>query len=245
MSKNALVTGAANGIGRATATQLVAHGWTVVAVDRDQEGLRTLRAGLGPAVQPRCLDLADLTEETPIDIGDPLAAIVHCAGVYRPVDFLAGSFVDWHRVFAIDFEAAYLLNKLVVPTMIAGGGGSIVHVTSIHAWLSENQSTHYDAAKGALGALTRSLAIELAPHNIRVNAVAPGFVNTRMSVVDGVNELESELFKAHYVGRRRIPLARAAGPDEIAGPILFLLGEAASYVTGTTLVVDGGLTITF
>lgn len=244
-SRRVLVTGAASGIGRATARLLAGSGWNVVAVDRDSEGLETLHAELGPRVQGRCLDLSGLTDQTIFDSGGPLDAVVHCAAVYRPADFLTTSFAEWHDVFALDFEAAYILNKLLVPAMIARGGGAIVHVTSIHAWLSENYSTHYDAAKGALGALTRSLAIELAPHRIRVNAVAPGFVNTRMSIVDGVNELESEVFQTHYVGRRRIPLARAAEPAELAGPIAFLLSDAASYITGTTLVVDGGLTITF
>lgn len=245
VKKRALVTGAANGIGRATTTLLSRNGWTVVALDRDTRGLRRLQSELGSAIEPFGIDLVELREDTRLDVSDPLAAIVHCAAISRPADFLTESFADWHSVFAIDFEAAYMLDKLAVPAMIAGGGGSIVHVTSIHAWLSENHSTHYDAAKGALGALTRSLAVELAPHNIRVNAVAPGFVNTAMSVTNGINELETEEFALHYVGRRRIPLARPASPDEIAGPIAFLLSDAASYMTGATLVVDGGLSITF
>ena len=195
---------------------------------------------------PRVMDLADLTEHTSLDLGGSLAALVQCAGVFQATDFLTDPVADWRRVFAVNFEAAYLLNRLAVPALIANGGGSIVHVTSIHAWLSEDRSNHYDAAKGALSALTRSLAIELAPHKIRVNAVAPGFVRTPMSIVNGVNELESDLFLTHYVGRRRIPLARAAEPEEVAAPIAFLaLGEGASYMTGATLVVDGGLNVTF
>lgn len=82
-------------------------------------------------------------------------------------------------------------------------------------------------------------------HNIRVNAVAPSLVKTGMSIVDGIDELETDFFRTHYVGRRRIPLARPASPDEIAGPIAFLLSDTASYITGATLVVDGGLTTTF
>lgn len=245
MGGRALVTGAASGIGRATTRLLATTGWTVVALDRDEQGLHTLQAELGSRVEPLVFDLAELTEHSRLDLGGSLGALVQCAAVFQPADFLNAPYAEWRRVFAIDFEAVCLLDKLVAPALIANGGGSIVHITSIHAWLSENQSSHYDAAKGALGALTRTLAIELAPHNIRVNAVAPGFVNTQMSIVDGVNELESDLFRAYYAGRRRIPLARAAAPDEIAGPIAFLLSDAATYVTGTTLVVDGGLSVTF
>jgi NAD(P)-dependent dehydrogenase (short-subunit alcohol dehydrogenase family) len=245
MSGRVLITGAASGIGRATARLLAGMGWTVIALDRDESGLRTLGEELGPRLIPRVLDLADLTEHTSLDLGGPLSALVQCAGIFQASDFLTDPVTDWRRVFAVNFEAAYLLDRLATPALIANGGGSIVHVTSIHAWLSENLSSHYDAAKGALSALTRSLAIELAPRNIRVNAVAPGFVRTQMSIVNGVNELESDLFLTHYVGRRRIPLARAAAPEEIAAPIAFLVGAGASYMTGATLVVDGGLSVTF
>jgi len=93
--------------------------------------------------------------------------------------------------------------------------------------------------------LTRTLAVELAPHNILVNGVAPGFVDTAMSVVNGVNELETDTFRDLYVKRRRIPLARASQPDEIARVILFLAGPENTYITGQTVVVDGGLSITF
>lgn len=245
MSGRVLITGAASGIGRAAARLLAGTGWTVIALDRHEAGLHALADELGSRVIPCVLDLGDLTEHTALDLDGPLSALIQCAGVFQPADFLTDPLVEWRRVFAVNFEAAHLLDRLIAPALIANGGGSIVHVTSIHAWLSENHSSHYDAAKGALSALTRTLAIELAPHNIRVNAVAPGFVRTQMSIVDGVDELESELFRTHYAGRRRIPLARAAEPEEIAAPIAFLVSPGASYITGATLVVDGGLSVTF
>ena len=245
MAGRVLITGAASGIGRATVRLLAGAGWTVIALDRNEPGLSILREELGPRLIPLVLDLANLTESTSLDLGGPLSALVQCAGIFQAADFLTDPLGEWRRVFAINFEAAALLDRLAAPALIANGGGSIVHVTSIHAWLSEDQSSHYDAAKGALSALTRSLAIELAPRNIRVNAVAPGFVRTQMSIVNGVDELESELFRSQYMGRRRIPLARAAEPEEIAAPIAFLVGEGASYITGATLVVDGGLSVTF
>jgi len=91
VNKRALVTGAANGIGRATTALLIRSGWTVVAIDRDAQGLRQLQSALGAPVEPRCLDLADVTEDTHIDVDGPLAAIVHCAAVFRPTDFLTAS----------------------------------------------------------------------------------------------------------------------------------------------------------
>ena len=245
MTDRVLITGAASGIGRATARLLAGAGWTVIALDRNEPGLSILREELGPRLIPLVLDLANLTERTSLDLGGPLSALVQCAGIFQAADFLTDPLVEWRHVFAVNFEAAALLDRLAASALIANGGGSIVHVTSIHAWLSEDRSSHYDAAKGALSALTRSLAIEMAPRNIRVNAVAPGFVRTQMSIVNGIDELESELFRSQYVGRRRIPLARAAEPEEIAAPIAFLVGEGASYITGATLVVDGGLSITF
>jgi NAD(P)-dependent dehydrogenase (short-subunit alcohol dehydrogenase family) len=100
-------------------------------------------------------------------------------------------------------------------------------------------------AKGAMDQLTRTLALELAPHSILVNSVAPGFVDTPMSVTDGKSELESEWFKTNYVQQRRIPLARAARPAEVAQAILWLASPLNTYVNGHVLVVDGGLSVTF
>jgi len=107
------------------------------------------------------------------------------------------------------------------------------------------QSSHYNTAKGAVDQLTRCLAVEWAPHGILVNGVAPGFVDTPMSIVDGVNELETPDFQEIYVRRRRIPLARAAQPEEIAQVVRFLASDRCTYITGHTIVVDGGLSITF
>ncbi|MER3439120.1 MAG: NAD(P)-dependent oxidoreductase, partial [Chloroflexota bacterium] len=121
----------------------------------------------------------------------------------------------------------------------------IVNITSVHQFVAETGASHYDAAKAALGGLTRALACDLAPHGILVNAVAPGFVRTAMSVVNGVDELESERFRQWYVQDRRVPLGRAAEPEEIAEVVLFLCSPRTTYMTGATVVVDGGLTCTF
>jgi NAD(P)-dependent dehydrogenase (short-subunit alcohol dehydrogenase family) len=103
----------------------------------------------------------------------------------------------------------------------------------------------YVASKGAIMSYTRSLAVELAPSGVLVNAIAPGCIHTPMSIIDGVDETETDFFKQWYVGMRKIPLARAGEPEEIARAALFLASEDCSYMTGHTMVVDGGLTITF
>ena len=118
-------------------------------------------------------------------------------------------------------------------------------MTSIHGTQAEPLASSYGAAKAAVNQFTRCMAVELAPHDIRANAVAPGFVATPMSVSEGVNELETEPFKKTYVEGRRIPLARAGQPEEIAAAILFLASGESSYVNGQVLTVDGGLTCTF
>jgi 3-oxoacyl-[acyl-carrier protein] reductase len=124
--------------------------------------------------------------------------------------------------------------------------GRIIHITSIHHERVAQGSSAYGMAKAAVTQLTRSLAIELAPRNILANAIAPGFVDTPMSIkADGKNELESEWFKNNYIKYDHLPLQRAAKPEDIAGAAWFLAGPDASYITGSVLTVDGGLTITF
>ncbi|MCB0049486.1 MAG: SDR family oxidoreductase, partial [Caldilinea sp.] len=144
------------------------------------------------------------------------------------------------------FYGAVHCSRAAGKVMVAQGqGGRIVNVSSVNAFLGMAQSSHYNTAKGAVDQLTRCLAVEWAPHGILANGVAPGFVDTPMSIVDGVNELETPDFQEIYVRRRRIPLARAAQPEEIAEVVRFLASDRCSYMTGHTIVVDGGLSITF
>jgi 3-oxoacyl-[acyl-carrier protein] reductase len=140
-------------------------------------------------------------------------------------------------------NGALYLTRAAVPLMKEGG--RIVHVTSIHGDRAEALASSYSMAKAAINQFCRVLAVELAPRGILVNALAPGFIDTPMSVVNGVNELESDWFKQNYVQGHHLPLKRAARPEEIAGVAFFLAGPDASYITGQVITVDGGLTITF
>ena len=135
------------------------------------------------------------------------------------------------------------MTRAALPLM--HDGGRVIHITSIHAERAENKASAYAMAKAAINAYCRGLALELAPQKILVNAIAPGFIDTPMSVVDGVNELESDWFRQNYVEGHHLPLRRAGQPEEVAGVAFFLAGPDASYITGQVITVDGGLTITF
>ena len=172
-----------------------------------------------------------------------LDALINCAGIYAPVHSIDTPLAECHRAFEIMVNGALYLTRAAVPLM--RDGGRIVHVTSIHGDRAEALASSYSMAKAAINQFCRVLAIELAPRGILVNALAPGFIDTPMSVINGVNELESDWFKQNYVQGHHLPLKRAAQPEEIAGVAFFLAGPDASYITGQVITVDGGLTITF
>ncbi len=158
-------------------------------------------------------------------------------------DALDAPLEEWRKPFDIMVNGAIAMTRTAAKLM--NDGGRIIHVTSIHGERVEVRASAYAMAKAAINHYCRALALELAPRNILVNAIAPGFVDTPMSVVDGINELESEWFRKNYVEGHHLPLRRAAQPKEIAGVAWFLAGADASYITGQVITVDGGLTITF
>jgi len=171
--------------------------------------------------------------------------LVNNAAISYYEELLNSSLDHWRETQAVNLEAQYVASKLVAPHMIKGGWGRIVNIASTQAIATEATVGAYAASKGAIVSFTRSLAVELAPYGINANAIAPGCIHTPMSVVNGVDETTTEYFQAWYVGKRKIPLARPGQPEEIARVAVFLASDDASYVTGHTLVADGGLTITF
>ena len=250
-----VVSGASSGIGLAVAQRYAAEGWRVCATARREERLRTLLDELPGSPSSRRQDhlyvAGDYAEaETAEAIGEMvvqrwggLDALVNCAGVYMGGDPITTPLDEWRRPLEIMLDGAIHLTRMAAPLM--QDGGRIVHVTSIHGARAERGSSAYSLAKAAIDQYCRALAADLAPRGILVNAIAPGFVDTPMSVMDGVNELETDWFRANYVEGHHLPLRRAARPEEIAGVAWFLTGPDASYITGQVLVVDGGLTITF
>lgn len=251
-TQTAIVTGAGSGIGRACAHQLAAKGHAVVVADINEAAARSVVAeivqagGRATALKADVRHDAQRMVDAAVQTYGALDILVNNAGIFYAADFLTTPFEDWHRAVDVMFYGATKCSRAAAQQMVAqGGGGQIVNISSVNAFLGAPLSSHYNTAKGAIDQLTRCLAVELAPHRILVNGIAPGFVETPMAVVDGVNEHSTQDFKQFYVQRRRIPLARPAEPDEIATVVTFLAEGTATYLTGHTIVVDGGLTVTF
>lgn len=237
--KIALVTGGGSGVGRATAGLLHARGARVAVVDRNPEAL----AGLPQDMLARAADIldADAIAALVAEIADhwgPVDILVNNAGAEHTADALGVSPADWERVLAVNLTGTLRMSQAVLPGMIGQGRGAIVNVASISGLLGWPLSAAYCAAKGGVVQLTRQMAVDYGPNNVRVNAVAPGTTLTPM-----VERLFAEMAPdAREAIAERHPLGRFAQPSEIAGAIAFLASDAASFVTGAILPVDGGYT---
>jgi NAD(P)-dependent dehydrogenase (short-subunit alcohol dehydrogenase family) len=234
------VTGGTRGIGRATVERLAADGIAVVFCGREEQ------AGSWPerTAFVRCdvgveRDVEALVECCVSRFGPP-ALLVNNAGVNATYDATRMSEDEWERFFAIDLKAAWLCAKHVLPHMVEAGGGAIVNVSSIHAVVTREGFFPYAAAKAGLLGLTRSLALDYGPHGVRVNCVCPGFTRTRL--VQESIDLAPDRAEAERRMLAGVALGRMAEPSEIADVIAYLASPRAAYVTGASLMVDGGLT---
>lgn len=250
--KTVVITGCSSGIGKAAAVRFASEGYRVVLLARRQALLEELASKLPGGRERHLVVAGDYSREETVSSlekvlaenhVDELYALINCAAVIGDEPVVGTLLDDWRKVMDTILNGAILMSRSVVPYMKQGG--RIVHVTSIHAFRAEKGASSYGTAKAAMTQYCRSLALELAEKNILVNAVAPGFIETPMSSASGSSELESEWFLNEYVHGRHLPLRRAGQPEEVAGVLLFLCSKDASYITGQTLVVDGGLTITF
>jgi NAD(P)-dependent dehydrogenase (short-subunit alcohol dehydrogenase family) len=238
--KAALVTGAARGIGLAVAKKFLAEGWRVALLDIEGEMLRGAVAALDDAdnmLALRC-DVADAgavagaVAATQARFGR-LDALVNNAGVAVFAPLLETSDEDWNRVLAVNLTGPFLCTKAAAPLMREHGGGAIVNITSISAVRASTLRTAYGTSKAGLAHLTKQFAVELAALGIRVNAVAPGPVETAMA-----KQVHTPQIRADY--HDAIPLNRYGLEEELAEAVFFLCSERASYITGQVLAVDGG-----
>lgn len=247
--KTVLITGAASGIGRATALRFATEGYDVCLNDSQAEKLQSVLKEM-PAGNHLLL-AGSYAEEKTISAGKQLIGenwsrldvLVNCAGIFEKTDSIKMDLERWRVIFDTMLAGCVRMTKLAAGKM--SDGGRIIHISSIHGSRAEMDASSYSVAKAAINQYCRAMALELADKNILVNAIAPGFVNTAMSVVDGQNELDTEWFRDNYVKNQHLPLRRAASPEEIAGVAFFLAGKDATYITGQVITVDGGLTITF
>ena len=243
--KRALITGGGRGIGRASALALAQAGAEVVVASRTEEQLDEVVAAIsargGKARALRC-DIDD-----PADCAGLLGAV---SGRDGPLDILVNNAAispifknvaaveseEWRRILSVNLNATVRILRKIGAGMVERGRGSIVNITSVGAVRALPRLAPYAVGKAALGQLTRVLAVEWAPFGVRVNAVAPAYVETAMTA--GVHGNE----RLHRKVIDRTPLGRFGQPQEVAWPVVFLASEAASYVTGATLFVDGGWT---
>ena len=252
--KVAIVTGAGQGLGRAVSREFSDEGSSVALLERNPETLQEAAAEIkarGGVCEPYELDITDYDAYRSV-VDDVIArfgkidAIVNNAAVTLAYStILEDTLEDWRRTIAINLEAVYMGSKLVAPHMAERGSGRIISIASVQGFAASGEVGPYNAAKGGIIALTKSMAVELGPSNILVNAVAPGFMRTPMSIIDGVDETEAPEFLEWYVEKKRIPLQRTGYPEDMAGTVVFLASKYCRYMTGQVLVVDGGLTSTF
>ncbi|MEV6012974.1 SDR family oxidoreductase [Streptomyces sp. NPDC051976] len=235
--KVAVVTGAASGIGRATAIRLLDEGATVVAVDLEHD--ESYPEKYQNRLHQVCLDVADPDAVLHLraflqEYFQRIDVLANVAGILRIAPFLEVTRADWDRVIAVNLSGVFFLSQAVARIMVdTGTRGRIVNVSSVHAVVSEPNAAPYTATKGGLEAMTRTMASELAPHGITVNCVRPGATYSQMSDPIYTPDIVRSL-------KAKIPLGEIAPPEWVASALCYLASDEARYTTGACLDVDGG-----
>ncbi|WP_284639267.1 SDR family NAD(P)-dependent oxidoreductase [Paenibacillus silviterrae] len=239
----ALITGGSTGIGKATALRFAQEGCKVAITGRDkialQEAAREIESAGGEVISidgdvQYAADVRRMVDAV-LERWGTIDVLVNNAGICKPAAFLEIEESEWDRHMAINLKGTFLAGQTAAKIMVQQGtGGSIINMSSVNGLAAEGDQAHYNATKGGINLLTMSMALELAPVGIRVNALCPGFIETRLTrpLIDNSAAFGSYL--------RTIPMGRAGLPEEIADAALFLASNESRYMTGHCLVVDGG-----
>ncbi|MEM9268240.1 MAG: SDR family oxidoreductase [Pseudomonadota bacterium] len=236
----ALITGAAQGIGLACATSLAEEGHRPILVDINGDGAKEAAHSVGHGATSYACDMSDA--QAILDLFDQIeadheavATLVNNAGVAAPGDFLSYDLATFQKVIDLNLTAVFVATQRAARAMVAAGiEGAVINMSSINAQVAIPEIPAYCASKGGVAQITRAAALALAPHNIRVNAVGPGSIDTAMMA--GVNANPAAMERV----MSRTPLKRVGTPKEIGDVVAFLASSKASYITGETIVVDGG-----
>src|SRR5215469_6228014 len=246
-----IVTGGNGGIGRAIALGLAQAGAAVAVLARNEEknqrildelqalGVRALAVRVDVTERGQLQPALEKVEET---LG-PVSILVNNAGMSVVAGVLDQTPEDWDKVIETNLNACFLLSKLAAQSMVKQRQGKIINIASMYSFFGAESNPSYSAAKGALVQLTKSMAIELAPFNIQVNAIAPGWIETDLTapLATAASGSPPELLYQEII--RRTPAGRFGNPDECAGTAVFLASRASDFVTGATICVDGGYSI--
>jgi NAD(P)-dependent dehydrogenase (short-subunit alcohol dehydrogenase family) len=246
-----IVTGAGSGIGRGTAELLASDGARVVLAEINEANGKAAadeivrKGGAAKFIRTDVSDESSVTamvEQATAAFG-PVNALVNNAGIEQPAPLISMTAANWDRVLAVNLRSVFLCSRAAIPHMRRAGGGAIVNIASVHANFGFEEAAPYDASKGGIVAVTRTIALENGPYRIRANAICPGYIDTALwdqwlATVPDPAKMELETREWH-------PLKRRGTPLDIARAVRFLLSDDAEWITGTTLVVDGGLSIRY
>ncbi len=242
----AIITGGASGIGRATARLFAREGASIAILDIDEKGGRALKEEIDLLFGQALYVAADVSKssdcahavERVVDRFGGIDILVNNAGIIRRTNALTTTEAEWDRVMDVNVKSVFLLSKLALPIMIEAGGGAIVNIGSGWGLTGGRDALSYCASKAAVVNMTRAMALDHGHQNIRVNCVCPGDTDTSMLRKEAHQLGQAE--ETFILDAADRPLKRIGSPEDVAQAVLYLAGDASSFVTGTTLVVDGG-----